>query len=366
MDKKRNIFLIILSSLVSPFSLLVLFSALVNFVGSYFQNNGFLVPILLLCVWLVISGIHAFIDITNVEFKGSDTYKAILNHAKMVGVIALLLTPIVVVSSLLYHIEIQYIILACSTLFLLGLPLGIIPLLLFVRKEVHTPLVARKIEHMLNIFFPVFLGEVAISVFLPAFKFGFAFNAMELVILHLGLYFLLYLANFIMGIKNKTELQVRRKLKFDTLFTSITGLVFFLTLVGAFFIIVTSSVKDYSLEFSFENVSTILFLDTLHYNNVQEYFFFITGYVICFLSYGSSMIRPVNRKVDIAGILTLLAGALTVYFLVKIPYIPGLIMNGELTFKTLSIGAILAFAPIFTYLLFEIINIRLALKEMGK
>lgn len=366
MERKRNKFLIILSSLFSPFSILIFASAVVNLIGEIFKKNGFLVPILLFIAWLIISGFMAFFDLTNEDFKTSDTYRHLLNHAKVVGITSLILIPVIVISSLLYQLDIPDIVLACSTSFLVGLPIGIIPLLVFVRKDIASPLVARKIEYMLSIFFPVLLGEALMVAFLTVFKFGFAFNPFELLILHFVLYFLLYLASFIISIKNKRELEVRKVLKFDKLFLSLTGVTFFFALIGGFFIVMNDSLKECSLSFNFDNISTVLFLEESHYLNVQQMLFVIVGYVVIFLSYGSSMLRPMNRKIDISGTITLLIGALTVFFLTMIPYHVNLFMNGNLSFTKLSIGVILAFAPIFIYLLFEIINLRLALKEIEK
>ena len=364
MEKTRSKFLLVVLSLVSPFSLLHYFSGILLIMSAFFTSGSYLSGVILIVLGLAISGEMVYLNLRDPKFYDSKTNKELTEHAKLTGVVALLLVAITVLSSLLYVYEIPRILEACSTLFLIGLPSGIIPILLFVSKDFDDELLSRKLHSMFVRFIPILIGEALITIFFTTFHFGFALNAMSLVLVHFVFYFIMNIPLFHNVNNTPEKLYIRENFKFDKLFLGILGFACFAGLFVTFLVTSSSLLKAAEVDYSFENV--VIAVQSLEgfYDSLMVTMLVTLSSMSVFLTYADNAFKSQDKKDEIMRALAAMICITLTIIVSNIDIFSALFYVSHLRFSYLSLAVLFGIIPVIVSLVFEIIILREMRKGM--
>lgn len=256
-NKKGSMFLIIIKNLVSPFSMLVLFSGIVNLIASYFMGKGYSDGLILFVIYLALVILHIIVEVKDPSIREKTFYKSYIELFKIVISLAFFAIAIVVISSLLHQVDVPSIIKGASYPFLIGLPLGLVPLYLLIKEKDE--------EHIDNAFkkcacelLPIFVVELLLTITFPIMGLGFAFNSNELIIINLVIVFLIYSFDFL-EIKKDVKTPESQSLERKVLFRGVLiGFLFTVVVLMIFLIAPMTELLNSNQSINLNNIQHVL------------------------------------------------------------------------------------------------------------
>ena len=256
-NKKGSLFLIIIRNLVSPFSMLVLFSGIVNLIASYFMGKGYSDGLILFVLYLAFVILHIIVEVKDPQIREKSFYKSYVDLFKIVISLAFFAIAIVVISSLLHQFDVPSIIKGASYPFLIGLPIGFLPLYLFI-KEKDEATIDNTFKKCASELLPILVVEFLLTIIFPIMGLGFAFNSNELIIINLVFVFLVYLFDFVetkKDIKTPESQSLGRKVLFRGV---LIGFLFTVVVLMIFLIAPMSELLNSNQSINLNNIQHVL------------------------------------------------------------------------------------------------------------
>ena len=331
MNKKDSLILIILKSLVSPFSLLVLFSSIVSLVGSFFLGKGYSDGLILFVIYLALVVLHFVVYKKVPELKEKTYYKNYIELSKIVGCLALFAVAIIVISSLLRQLDIPSIIRATSLPFIIGLPLGLLPLFLLI-KDKEDEAVENAFNKCASELLPILVTEFLITITMPIIGIGFAFNSNELIVINFVIVCLAYFFDFLEMKKGNKTAESHPLGQKVLLRGVVIGFFFTFVLLAIYLIAPFKELMDSNLSFNINNVRLVLNNEVDVYSSAQCYMFVALSFgIIIYLYFFSNMISEIFDSKRFIRSILYLAAILIIVVLIFVPWIKTFIYSSYMS-----------------------------------
>ena len=311
---------------------MVLFSSIVSLIGSYFLGKGYSDGIILFVLYLALVVVHFVIYKKVPNIKEKTYFKNYIEFSKIVGCLALFAIAIIVISSLLRQNDIPTIIRAASLPFIIGLPLGFLPLFLLI-KDKDDEVVDNAFNKCASELLPILIPEYLLIVSFPVIGIGFPFNSNELIVINLVIVCLAYFCDFLEMKKGKKAPEVHPLGQKVLLRGLVIGFLFTFVLIAIYLIAPFKEIMDSNLSFNINNVRLVLNNETDVYSSAQCYLFVALsfGMIIYLYFFTNKMNEIFDSKRFIRSILYL-ASILVIVVLLFIPWIKTFVYSSYMSF----------------------------------